>query len=138
MSRVLELVKRHDALKEELAQVNAELAQELGLGNAAAPVVAPRKAENRGRKPKEGETAVKKSLKEVVKEVLARNPDGLELKGITAEVQTLIQKGEYASKASNTSAVVAQAVNALKVEHAINHDKESKKYSLAKTEVAAE
>jgi hypothetical protein len=136
MSRVAELIKRHDSLKEELVKVNGDLAQELGL-TAVTPAPRKTEGEKRGRKPKaEGEAAAsnKKSLKEVVKEVLARIPDGLELKGITAEVQTLIQKGEYTSKASNTSAVVAQAVNALKVEKAISHDKESKKYSLIKAE----
>ena len=134
MSRIAELVKRHDSLKEELVKVDGELAEELGL-QSVAPTPRKTDGEKRGRKPKtEGEVGAsnKKSLKEVVKEVLARNPDGLELKGITAEVVTLIQKGEYSSKASNTSAVVAQAVNALKIDKAINHDKDSKKYSLVK------
>ena len=137
MSRVVELAKKVEATKQEFNEAVAELQKELGVVVVGTAHAAKPEGEKRGRKPKaEGEEGAsnKKSLKEVVKEVLARNPDGLELKGITAEVVTLIQKGEYTSKANNTSAVVAQAVNALKVEKAINHDKESKKYSLVKAE----
>lgn len=137
MSRVVELAKRVEVTKKEHEEAVAELMKELQVA-VGGPVPQKPEGEKRGRKPKvEGEaaaTGTKKSLKEIVKDVLGKNPDGLELKGITAEVVTLIQKGEYSSKASNTSAVVAQAVNALKAEKAIHHDKESKKYSLPKAE----
>jgi hypothetical protein len=85
----------------------------------------------RGRKKDVGDGKTYPSLKEVVRGVLARNPDGLELNGIVTEVKGMISRGEYASNAQSISAVVSQAVNSLKQEQLINHDKESKKYSLA-------
>ncbi len=92
----------------------------------------------RAPKPKSGEKRSRKkgangekfpSLKEAVLQVLEKNPDGLALGGIVTEIQGMIDRKEYASGAKSLSAVVSQAVNALKVEELINHDKDSKKYT---------
>lgn len=70
------------------------------------------------------------SLKKIVKDILAKNSNGLDLGGIVAEVHGMVERKEYVSNAKSLSAVVSQAVTALKQEDAIVHDRESKKYSL--------
>lgn len=70
------------------------------------------------------------SLKSIVQAILAKSPDGLDLGGIVTEVHGMTERKEYVSNAKSLSAVVAQAVTALKQENVIVHDRESKKYSL--------
>lgn len=70
------------------------------------------------------------SLKSIVQTILAKSPDGLDLGGIVTEVHGMTERKEYVSNAKSLSAVVAQAVTALKQENVIVHDRESKKYSL--------
>lgn len=71
------------------------------------------------------------SLKEIVQTILGKSSEGLDLKGIVAAVHDMVQRKEYVSNAKSLSAVVSQAVNSLKGENKIQHDRESKKYSLA-------
>jgi hypothetical protein len=132
MSRVVELAKKVEAkrvaldtAKVEYDESVAELSNEL----VTATEKPKQEGEKRGRKPRvEGDTSNKRTLKEIVKEILDKNPDGLELKGVTAVVMDMIKDGQYSSKASNVSAIVSQAINALKAEKGIRHDKQSKKY----------
>jgi hypothetical protein len=70
------------------------------------------------------------SLKGIVQSILAKNPNGLDLGDIVTEVDGMVKRNEYSSNAKSLSAVVAQAVTALKQENVIVHDRESKKYSL--------
>lgn len=101
--------------------------------------VAPVKRERKASAPKEGETSSSAaatgprppSLKEVVKGILSKHTEGLQLKEIVAEVDKMVKAGEYESKAKNLPAVVSQAVHSLRQESLINHDRESKKYSIA-------
>ncbi len=99
--------------------------------------VAPVKRERKAATPKEGEAPAvassdpkPPSLKEVVRNILVKNPNGLELNQIVTEVKTLIENKEYESKAKSLSAVVSQAVHALRQENVVNHDRENKKYSV--------
>lgn len=138
--RMGKLAERHDALKASVSEyetVKTELSVTLSeiqkrLGTATA---APAKAKSSGApraprapKPPQGDQKYS-SLKEVVLAVLEKNPDGLDLNGIRLEVQGMIDRKEYHSGAKSLSAVISQAVNALKQEEKINHDRDSKKYT---------
>lgn len=138
--RMSKLAERHDALKtsvsefetvkNDLKAVSEEFQKRLGL--PAAPEAPAEKKSKATRAPRQKKAEGDKkypSLKEVVLTVLNKNPDGLELKGIVHEVQEMIKRKEYDSGAKSLSAVVSQAVNALKQENLINHDRESKKYT---------
>ncbi len=137
--RMAKLADRHDALKASVSEyetVKTELSATLSeiqkrLGTATA---APAKAKSSGaprapRAPKPQGDQKYSSLKEVVLTVLEKNPDGLDLNGIRLEVQAMIDRKEYHSGAKSLSAVISQAVNALKQEEKINHDRDSKKYT---------
>lgn len=128
------LAERHDVLKESVTEFNSvktELAATLTefqkrLGNSVqAPSPKQKDGEKRPRAKKDSNA---KSLKELVLLVLEKNPAGLELKGIVAEVQGMINRNEYTSNAKSLSAVVSQAVNALKQEEFIKHDRDTKIY----------
>lgn len=135
--RMGSLAVRHDALKSsvtefetvktDLSATMAEIQKRLG-GAVAAPAKA--KGTRAPRAKKEGDGKFP-SLKEVVQIVLRKSPDGLELKAIVVEVQGMIDRGEYASGAKSLSAVVSQAVNALKGENLINHNRDKKTYTAA-------
>jgi hypothetical protein len=142
--RMSKLSERYDALKAsvsefetvktDLAGTLAEIQKRIGaVAPAAAPAAKPKaKAKSKSSTPRQPKADGDKkypSLKEVVLTVLGKNPDGLELKGIVHEVQEMIKRNEYASGAKSLSAVVSQAVNALKAENLINHDRDSKKYT---------
>jgi hypothetical protein len=130
---LVELATEMDKLTESQNQVKAEVLKRFGIEVPESTVVVKPKVqgEKRGRKKQEGGTTTKfPSLKEIVQTILAKHPEGLELKGIALEVEAMRQRGEYASNAKSIPAVVAQAVTALKQESLLNHDKESKKYSI--------
>lgn len=138
--RMTKLAERHDVLKASVAEfstVNADLKttsdefqKRFGIATPAAPISKPKgsSAPRAPRTKKDGDSKYP-SLKEVVQTVLSKNADGLELRGIVAEVQGMITRKEYASGAKSLSAVVSQAVNALKQESLIKHDRDTKKYS---------
>jgi hypothetical protein len=137
--RMTKLAERHDVLKASVAEfstVNADLKatsdefqKRFGIVAPAAPAKSKGSSAPRApRAKKEGDSKYP-SLKEVVQTILSKNADGLELKGIVAEVQGMINRKEYASGAKSLSAVVSQAVNALKQESLIKHDRDTKKYS---------
>jgi hypothetical protein len=133
MSDFVSLAQKVEELKVQLATATAELvaaAQEQG-ATAAAPKT---KAKRAPRVAKEGEVKLP-SLKEVVQKILVNGP--LEIAGIRKEVEAMIARGEYASNATSLSAVVSQAVNALKGEELVIHDRESKQYSLAPAKTVA-
>ncbi len=141
MSNRVALVEKFDKLSQELDSVRAELAKEFGFGVAptVAPVAVPESTEKKtapkkraGRKKGDGEQNFP-SLKSVVQSILAKHPEGLEVKQIVHEVDGMIKRKEYHSGAKSLSAVVSQAVNALKQEDVLNHDRENKKYSLKTT-----
>jgi hypothetical protein len=123
-----QLAAEFDALEVTRNSLKTEIVKRLG---GEVPVVAEPKVKKPkvGRKKKEGDKSFP-SLKEVVQTILGKNPEGLDLKAIANEVDAMIKRGEYASNAKSLPAVVAQALNALKQEDLLNHDKESKKYSL--------
>lgn len=138
--RMGKLAERHDTLKASVSEyetvktdLNATVVEfQKRLGHIIS-VPAKAKGSSAPRAPrakKEGDSKYP-SLKGIVQTVLSKNSDGLELKGIVSEVQGMINRKEYSSTAKSLSAVVSQAVNALKQEKVINRDDESKKYSLA-------
>lgn len=138
--RMTKLAERHDALKASVTEyesVKTDLAATLGElqkrvgGAVASPVKKSATRAPRARKEGTADGKVYPSLKEVVQTVLSKNPNGLDLGGIRHEVQAMIDRKEYASNAKSLSAVISQAVNSLKQEKVINHDRESKKYSIA-------
>lgn len=83
-----------------------------------------------GTVPLEADAPKRISLKSIVQVILAKSPDGLDLGAIVAEVHGMTERKEYVSNAKSLSAVVSQAVTALKQENVIVHDRESKKYSM--------
>lgn len=134
-----------EKLEAEAATLKAELLSELSGGAIAKPKAAVKRPAKKkttqlapasadGTTPPEGAVAVdapkRVSLKSIVQSILAKNPDGLDLGGIVAEVHGMTERKEYVSNAKSLSAVVSQAVTALKQENVIVHDRESKKYSL--------
>lgn len=137
--RMSKLADRHDTLKASVTEfetVKADLASTLSefqkrMGTFVQP--APAKSASRQPRPKKEGEGKFPSLKEIVLGVLNKNPEGLELKGIVGEVQGMINRKEYASTAKSLSAVVSQAVNALKQEDLITHDRDSKKYVKAQS-----
>lgn len=138
--RMTKLAERHDALKASVTEyetVKTDLAATLGElqkrvgGFIAAPAKAKSSTPRAPRAAKKEGDPKYPSLKEVVQTVLSKNANGLDLGGIRAEVQAMIDRKEYASNAKSLSAVISQAVNSLKQEKVINHDRESKKYSIA-------
>lgn len=134
--RMGKLAERHDALKASVAEFDTvktdfsatvtEMQKRVGTTHAATK---PKGEKRAPRQKKEGDSKFP-SLKEVVQTVLGKHPDGLELKGIVSEVQGMINRKEYSSSAKSLSAVVSQAVNSLKQEQLINHDRDSKKYTI--------
>jgi hypothetical protein len=136
--RMSALAAKHDSLKAAVTEyetvkveLNATLTEFQKRLGVTMPVAAKAAKEGTPRAPrakKEGEGKYP-SLKEVVVGILNKNAAGLELKGIVAQVQAMIDAKEYDSNARSLSAVVSQAVNALKQENLISHDRESKKYS---------
>jgi len=120
-------VTEYDSVKVELNATLTEFQKRLGV-TMPATKAAKENTPRASRTKKEGEGKYP-SLKEVVVGILNKNSEGLELKGIVAKVQAMIDAKEYDSNAKSLSAVVSQAVNALKQENLINHDRESKKYS---------
>jgi hypothetical protein len=121
-------VAEYDSVKVELNATLTEFQKRLGVTMPATAKAAKEGAPRAPRAKKEGEGKYP-SLKEVVVGILNKNTEGLELKGIVAKVQAMIDAKEYDSNAKSLSAVVSQAVNALKQENLISHDRESKKYS---------
>ena len=141
MNRRQELMNEVDKLENEMQALSArkataiaELVKELGSSpsvtvTAAPPAEEPAKGQKRGRKP----ASEKKfpSLKKIVKDMLAKSKDGMELQDIVTEVKGMISRKEYESSATNLSAVVSQATTSLKAEGFICQDKESRKYTAA-------
>jgi len=132
-----------EKLEAEAATLKAELLSELSGGAIAKPKAAAKRTPKKkttqlapasadGTTPPEAVADAPKrvSLKSIVQSILAKNPDGLDLGGIVAEVHGMTERKEYVSNAKSLSAVVSQAVTALKQENVIVHDRESKKYSL--------
>lgn len=122
-------VTEYDSVKVELAATLTEFQKRLGVVSSATPTKTKEGTTPRAPRAKKDGQGNYPSLKEVVVGILNKNADGLELKGIVAQVQAMIDAKEYDSNAKSLSAVVSQAVNALKQENLINHDRESKKYS---------
>jgi hypothetical protein len=120
-------VAEYDSVKVELNATLTEFQKRLGVTMPATSKVAKEGAPRAPRAKKEGEGKYP-SLKEIVVGIVNKNTEGLELKGIVSKVQAMIDAKEYDSNAKSLSAVVSQAVNALKQENLITHDRESKKY----------
>jgi hypothetical protein len=118
-----------DRIEELKSQIVAELGVQTVVTAPATEVFPPVQTEKSARKPRSGTP-----LRVVVQNILAKNPEGLELKNIVAEVHDMIQRGEYSSHAKNLTAVVYQAVNSLREEKLVHQNKESKRYT---TTVAA-
>lgn len=143
--RMTKLAERHDVLKAsvaEFAAVNADLKatsnefqKRFGITTVAIPASAKVKASKPKSSTPKAPNAPKSdkfpSLKEVVLTVLEKNTEGLDLNGIRVEVDAMIKRGEYASNAKSLSAVISQAINALKQEGAISRNDETKKYTKA-------
>lgn len=131
MSRTSELVQRVEKLESDLVTAKAELAKELGLDGVQQVVaVAPKQRKKRVPR-KDGENSDKKngpSLKDVVLGIIAKNPNGIGVKAIMAEVVEMKKSGKYHTKADNVSGVVSQAVASLKAEDAVIHDRENRTY----------
>jgi len=122
-----------EKLEAEINLVKAEIVAALNGALVKAKPVAkrgPKKKTQSADGTVESAEAKRPSLKGVVQAILAKNPDGLELGGIVAEVHGMKERNEYNTNAKSLSAVVSQAVTALKQENVIVHDRESKKYSL--------
>jgi hypothetical protein len=140
--RMRKLAERHDVLKASVSEfelVRTDLSATLGefqrrLGAVVQTAPVKKESTRSPRTKKDGETGFP-SLKEVVLGILQKHPDGLDLNGIRVEVDAMVKRNEYASNAKSLSAVVSQAVNNLKQENLINHDRENKKYT--RTVVAA-
>jgi hypothetical protein len=134
--RVLELAQKRAALISELATVETNLADELKTltpkvaAEAPKSVKATKPKKTGGRKKEDGSKGP--SLKKVVTDLLAKHKDGMQLGEIVGVVTEMIKKGEYASKASNVTAIVSQALNQLKGEKLIQKNAE-KKYQLVQT-----
>lgn len=135
--RMSRLAERHDTLKASVSEyetVKTDLTSTMSefqkrIGTAAPVKKTSSSAPRAPRAPRQNGDQKYPSLKEVVLTVLGKNSNGLDLNGIRVEVQAMIDRKEYSSNAKSLSAVISQAVNALKQEELINHDKESKKYS---------
>ena len=127
----VELATELDKLSQTQKEVQGEVLKRFGYEDTEIVKVTAAKPKRTGggRKKQDGESKYP-SLKEIVQTILAKHPDGLELKAIAGEVNEMIKRGEYASNAKSIPAVVAQAVTALKQENLLNHDKENKKYSI--------
>ncbi len=130
-------VSEYETVKTDLRVVSEEFQKRIGL-TPAAPAPAPAKPKAKAKvakasAPKAPKTdgGKKQSLKDVVLTVLGKNPDGLDLNGIRLEVEAMIKRGEYHSNAQSLSAVISQAINALKQEGAISRDSDTKKYTKA-------
>lgn len=133
-------VSEYETVKTDLRTVSDEFQKRLGL-TPAAPTPAPAaKPKAKAKAKASGGTSTPKapkadgdkkypSLKEVVLTVLGKNTDGLDLNGIRLEVEAMIKRGEYHSGAKSLSAVISQAINALKQEGAISRDSDTKKYT---------
>lgn len=128
-------VAEYETVKVELSETLTEFQKRIGVSMPTATAKPKESAPRAPRAKKEGEGNYP-SLKEVVKGIVNKNTDGLDLKGIVAKVREMIEAKEYDSNAKSLSAVVSQAVNALKQENQISHDRESKKYSPKSVEVA--
>ena len=156
-NRALELVQKLTQLENERDAVRAELGGLLGFSTAAPPtaVSAPAKtkpvqksaakptktAGNRTVKVK-GEDGVERTqpaLKQVVQDIVAKHPEGIEARAITDVVIGMIERKEYISNASSVTAVVSQAINQLQTDKAIIGEKspESKRKKYKRVAVAA-
>lgn len=131
MTKVTELAQKLVDAQEKLSKaeatvnaVKAEMIQELG---TVTPVKA--KGEKRGRKKTE-DGAKYPTMKSIVQNILSKNSNGMSLSEIVKEVVGMIERHEYTSEAIDISPVVSQALAKLKGANIVNHDKESKKYSL--------
>jgi anti-sigma28 factor (negative regulator of flagellin synthesis) len=136
--RFSKLAKERADLIDKLSKVEGQLSQELKTVSKSVPPV--RKAgrpkvkkEDKANpdKPEGKEKEKKRSLKDVVQEVLSSNKDGMEMKEVVESVKSLIEKGEYKSKADNVAAVIAQALFHLQKDSVVQRNKETKRYFLA-------
>jgi hypothetical protein len=131
MDRVQELAQRRANLLVELGQVTEDLRKELNGQVVDVQVVKPAKPRKtkavkarKARKPrkaqveKPAEDATPRiTMKTIVQEILAANKDGLQLAQLVAEVEKVISKGGYKTKAKSTKSItqlVSQALDALK------------------------
>lgn len=137
MSRVLDLAQKLVKLETETNSVKAELRAALDSVNAK-PKTAPKKAATPRKKADKPATdsptekAPKRaSLKDHILAILDKSPEGMPLQGLVTEIHDMVKRNEYATNAKSLTAVVSQAVNGLKQEEKIKHDRESKKYSRA-------
>lgn len=127
LNEYVSLQKQISDLNEKLNSIKAEMAKDLSIPEAVkAPVTAP-VPEATERRPR---ASSKVSMKSLVQSILAEHPEGLELHAIVVIVQKKIEAGEYSSNASNMSAIVAQATNALKAEKILDHNKTNRLYTL--------
>ena len=125
LNEYVTLQKQISDLNEKLNSVKAEMAKDLSITeDVKAPVAPPEVTERRPR------ASSKVSMKSLVQSILAEHPEGLELHAIVVIVQKKIEAGEYSSNASNMSAIVAQATNALKAEKILDHNKTNRLYTL--------
>jgi predicted metal-dependent hydrolase len=115
-----QLTKMH-AMEEELRKIEDELFKEVQKIHVVAvdPVPAKKRTSQRAK----SEPVKKRSLKEIVQDILAQHRKGMELKDIVAIVVKMIQAGEYSSKADKLTTVVYQALFALKTEQLVESEK---------------
>lgn len=86
----------------------------------------------------DGSEKIQSSLKQLVQEIVAKHPDGVELREITTEVTGMVERKEYVTKAKSITAVVSQAINQLQNDKAIVGEKSPEtKRNKYKTAVAA-
>jgi hypothetical protein len=127
-NRVIELVQKLTQLDAERDAVRAELGSLLGF-NAGAVVAVPAAVPAKPKappKPREsGENGGRKqpTMKQLVQNILAKHPEGLNLTGISTPVAEMVERGEYSTKSGNITALVGQAINQLQSEKLIVGEK---------------
>ena len=133
-----ELVAAFESCKIKLDKKNAELLEAIKDVNETAVEL----VESKPRKIKKAQAQTPKaqssssdgqprhSMKEVVQDIILKNPDGITLQGIVDEVDRRIKAGEYSSKSSKRAPLVSQALHQLKNDNLIQPKKTEDKRRL--------
>jgi len=155
-NRAMELFQELTKVEARRDELRNELGSLLGFGTAAPTASAPAKSKPVQKAPKSGaskpasqrtvkvtgEDGTEKtqpSLKQVVQNIVAKHPDGVELREIVNEVTGMVERKEYVTKAKSITAVVSQAINQLTQDNAIVGEKspETKRNKYKTVAVAA-
>lgn len=143
-----------DSLRAELTQLLGPLLRLPGSTAAPTAVSAPAKPKPVQKAPKankpagqrtvkvtgeDGAEKTQPSLKQVVQTIVAKHPNGVELREIVNEVTGMVERKEYVTKAKSITAVVSQAINQLTQDNAIIGEKspETKRNKYKTVAVAA-